>query len=74
MIRKTFKITSHLLDIENLGFKKVALIHSNRDSSNGGLIGWIKEDNLNKNIKKLLSNYYRVNFHNQLEHLLDLLS
>ncbi len=44
-----------LLDIENLGFKKAALIHSNSDTaSNGGLIGWIKEDNLNKNIKETI--------------------
>jgi len=45
-----------LLDIENLGFKKTALIHSVSDtSSNGGLIGWVKEDNLNKSIKKIVS-------------------
>ena len=42
-----------LLDINNIGFKKAALKHSNSDTaSNGGLIGWVKEDNLNKNIKK----------------------
>ena len=42
-----------LLDIEKLGFKKAALIHSNSDTaSNGGLIGWVKEDNLNQSIKK----------------------
>ena len=46
-----------ILDIENIGFKKAALIHSNSDTaSNGGLIGWIKEDNLNKNIKDIISN------------------
>ena len=46
-----------LLDIEKIGFKKTALIHSNSDTaSNGGLIGWVKEDNLNKNIKKIISN------------------
>ena len=45
-----------LLDIEKIGFKKTALIHSNSDTaSNGGLIGWVKEDNLNQNIKK---NYF----------------
>ena len=45
-----------LLDIENLGFKKTAIIHSNSDTAaNGGLIGWVKESNLNKNIKKILS-------------------
>ena len=34
-----------LLDIENMGFKKTALIHSNSDTaSNGGLIGWVKKD------------------------------
>ncbi len=45
-----------LLDIENLGFKKTAIIHSNSDTAaNSGLIGWVKENNLNKNIKKILS-------------------
>ena len=45
-----------LLDIENLGFKKTAIIHSNSDTAaNGGLIGWVKESNPNKNIKKILS-------------------
>ena len=45
-----------LLDIEKIGFKKTALIHSNSDTaSNGGLIGWIKEDNLNPTIKKAIS-------------------
>ena len=45
-----------LLDIEKLGFKKSALIHSNSDTaSNGGLIGWVKEDNLNQSIKKIIS-------------------
>ena len=46
-----------LSDIEKLGFKKTAIIHSNSDTaSNGGLIGWVKEDNLNQNIKKLFLN------------------
>ncbi len=46
-----------LRDIEEVGFRKTALIHSNSDTaSNGGLIGWIKEDNLNQNIKKIISN------------------
>ena len=45
-----------LRDIKKLGFKKTALIHSNSDTaSNGGLIGWVKEDNLNQNIKKIIS-------------------
>ena len=45
-----------LFDIKDIGFKKTALIHSNSDTaSNGGLIGWIKEDNLNQNIKKIIS-------------------
>ena len=45
-----------LLDIDKIGFKKTALIHSNSDTaSNGGLIGWIKEDNLNPTIKKAIS-------------------
>ena len=45
-----------LLDIESLGFKKTAIIHSNSDTAtNGGLIGWVKEDNLNQNIKEIVS-------------------
>jgi peptidyl-prolyl cis-trans isomerase SurA len=45
-----------LLDIEKVGFKKTALIHSNADTAtNGGLIGWVKEVNLNKNLKKVIS-------------------
>ncbi len=45
-----------LLDIEKVGFRKTALIHSNSDSAtNGGLIGWVKEVNLNKNLKKVIS-------------------
>ena len=45
-----------LLDIEKFGFKKTALIHSNSDTAtNGGLIGWVKEVNLNKNLKKVIS-------------------
>ena len=42
-------------DINSIGFKKTALKHSVSDTaSNGGLIGWIKEDNLNQNIKKIV--------------------
>ena len=45
-----------LLDIKNVGFKKTAIIHSNSDTAtNGGLIGWVKEDNLNHNIKEIIS-------------------
>ena len=45
-----------LLDIEKVGFKKTALIHSNSDTAtNGGLIGWVKEVNLNKSLKKIIS-------------------
>ena len=45
-----------LLDIEKIGFKETALIHSNSNSaSNGGSIGWVKEENLNPNIKKIIS-------------------
>ena len=45
-----------LLDIEKVGFKKTALIHSNSDTAtNGGLIGWVKEVNLNNNLKKIIS-------------------
>ena len=56
--KKDFQIKYEkiLFDIKNLGFKKTALIHSNSDTaSNGGLIGWIKEDNLDKNINKVIS-------------------
>lgn len=43
-------------DIEKLGFKKTALKHSNSESaSNGGLVGWVKEDNLNLAIKEIIS-------------------
>ena len=45
-----------LLDIENVGFKKTAIIHSNSDTAtNGGLIGWVKVDNLNQKIKEIIS-------------------
>ena len=45
-----------LLDIEKIGFKKTALIHSNSDTaSNGGLIGWVKEVSLNQNLKRIIS-------------------
>ncbi len=54
-----------LLDINNIGFKKAALKHSDSDTaSNGGLIGWVKEDNLNKNIKKIVSNLKTGQFSN----------
>ena len=51
-----------VLDIEQTGFKNAALINSVSDtSSNGGFIGWVKEDNLNRiggltkvHLKKLL--------------------
>ena len=45
-----------LKDIELTGFKNAALIHSISDSASvGGYIGWIKEDNLNENIKNKVS-------------------
>ena len=45
------KYNKIILDIEQTGFKNAALIHSVSDtSSNGGFVGWVKEDNLNKNI------------------------
>ncbi len=45
-----------LLDIDNIGFKKAALIHSESSTaSSGGLIGWVKVNNLNKTIKKIIS-------------------
>jgi len=44
-------------DIEQMGFNEAALIHSVSDtSSNGGSIGWVKEDNLNKTIKNQIDN------------------
>ena len=56
-----------LLDIKNLGFKQTALIHSNSDTaSNGGLIGWVKEDNLNQNIKKIVSELNLGQFSNPI--------
>lgn len=52
-----------LLDIENKGFKKTALIHSNSETAaNGGLIGWIKEDNLNENIRENISKLRKGQF------------
>ncbi len=46
-----------LLDIEQTGFKNAALIHSSSDTASvGGVIGWVKEDNLNKEIMGLLKN------------------
>ena len=52
-----------LLDIENKGFKKTALIHSNSETAtNGGLIGWIKEDNLSQNIRESISKLKEVSF------------
>ncbi len=45
-----------LLDIKNIGFKKTALKQSESDTaSNGGLIGWIKVNNLNQNIKEIVT-------------------
>ena len=45
-----------LLDINETGFRNAALIHSESDTAtNGGLIGWIKEDNLNSSIKEKIS-------------------
>ena len=45
-----------LLDIEKKGFKTSALINSNSSTADsGGLIGWIKEDNLNQKIKESIS-------------------
>ena len=46
-----------LKDIELTSFKNAALIHSVSDSASvGGYIGWVKEDNLNENIKDKISN------------------
>ncbi len=44
-----------IFDIEQTGFKNAALIHSISDTASlGGLIGWVKEDNLNDNIKNII--------------------
>ncbi len=52
-----------VLDIEQTGFKNAALIHSVSDtSSNGGFIGWVKEDNLNKTIVTQISNLEKGQF------------
>ena len=46
-----------LSELEKIGFQKTAIMYSNSETaSNGGLIGWIKEDNLNLTIKKTISN------------------
>ena len=46
-----------ILDIEQTGFQNAALIHSISDTSSiGGLIGWVKEENLNEKIKKEINN------------------
>ena len=52
-----------LKDIELTGFKNAALIHSVSDTASiGGYIGWIKEDNLNKNIREKVSNLNKGEF------------
>jgi len=44
-----------LFDIEQTGFKNAALIHSTSDTATeGGFIGWVKEDNLSKTIIDLI--------------------
>jgi len=46
-----------LSDLKKIGFQKTAMVYSNSETaSNGGLIGWVKEDNLNLTIKKIISN------------------
>ena len=45
-----------LLDIEKIGFKKTALVHSKSETAtNGGVVGWVNENTLNKNVKKTIS-------------------
>ena len=52
-----------LEDIELTGFKNAALIHSISDSASlGGYIGWIKENNLNEDIRKKTSNLKKGEF------------
>mgnify|MGYP003315253535 CR=1 FL=1 len=56
LLKLWWKYEKIVLDIEQTGFKNAALINSVSDtSSNGGFIGWVKEDNLNKSIKNQLS-------------------
>ena len=44
-------------DIQKQGFKQAAFIHSIADSSgNGGDIGWINQNSLNKKILKIVNN------------------
>ena len=53
-IQKNYK--KILSDIQKIRFKKTAIIHSNSETaSNGGLIGWIKVENLNQSIRKAVS-------------------
>ena len=52
-----------LKDIELIGFKNAALIHSVSDSASiGGYIGWIREDNLNEKIRKRISDLEKGEF------------
>ena len=45
-----------LSDLEKIGFQKTAIKYSNSDTaSGGGLIGWVKEDNLDLTIKEIIS-------------------
>jgi len=57
------KYAKILKDIELTGFKNAALIHSTADSSSiGGYIGWIKEDNLNENLRLKVSSLKKGEF------------
>tara|TARA_Y100000816_G_scaffold291284_1_gene282204 strand:- start:1302 stop:2246 length:945 start_codon:yes stop_codon:yes gene_type:complete len=61
------KFDKILSDIDKIGFKKAALKHSDSDTaSSGGLIGWIKEDNLNQNIRKVVTKLKTGQFSNPL--------
>ena len=61
------KFDKILSDIDKIGFKKAALKHSDSDTaSSGGLIGWIKEDNLNQNIRKVITKLKTGQFSNPL--------
>ena len=49
------KINLIKADIENRGFENAALIHSISQSRNsGGVLGWINENSLNKNLKDII--------------------
>ena len=59
-INKTYEEIIKIIenDIKKQGFLNAALIHSisNSASNNNGMIGWLNENSINKNIKETLNN------------------